>query len=1417
MADLPVVEKINYDGDNVFVRAAGTALTVQLNRELSQGQSLELTYGDVVLDIPWDFPRSGVNGVIAKTGQRVLVSVHENSVSIISPEDMADGHVVTATVIADGVRGPVATQEYTIYDKPTDGEVGSFMNDVAAKDALGRATTLLDSRSTQLALIDVSAAWCGPSIVAAQGHALTLQLLGDSFDYKTLLQQDIQFGIAGVAEAARWKAIYNIPTEDVVVFADAGASYQFMKYLDVPLPTFLIVDQVTGEVFGRFSGAADVATTPYLIAQGAASALDFVRSVAAEKGITASVPNDDLLRYDGGQLYGTVRADILTGYINDDLLDGGYGNDRLDGGDGDDVLLGGEGDDVLIGGQEVNPWAGLGFTEQDILSGGGGDDRIFGGADADGIDGGTGDDVIDGGLGDDVIKLSAHSGSDAIDGGAGFDQLDFSTAGGAVRFSVDAQGAQTFEIDNDDAAEASTVRSVEHLVGTDFADLLIGSTGNDRLEGGRGDDELQGGAGDDRVRIGDNAGNDIVDGGAGFDVLDLNPLHSGSSTTFDGLGRGSYTFDDGSAGTFTGIESLAGTFGNDIVTGSDAAERVNGWGGDDEFHLGGGNDTVLVTENSGNDILSGEDGRDQILFVSSAAVRYEHLDGQPATYSNLDGSGGEVWGFEWITGSDHDDVLIGGADEDQIDGGAGNDFIQAGEGAVTLRGEDGDDTLDMRNGALDVNLNGGGGIDTADFSAVAGPLTIRGTTAPDLFEYEAGEISFGLIVGVERVIGTGFDDHLVGGGANNSFEGGAGDDRLDGGEGDDLLNAGEGSDELIGGNGFDRAAYTWVSGAMRVALDSTGAADVIVAETVKDTLTGMEGILAGSGADVLTGNGVANILNGGGGDDLLIGGGTLGEIADQLIGGGGNDVLRAGAGATIGNGGSGDDRFNIASASLEIVFNGGAGTDTIDLSAAVGAVTLSLEPAALFEPAAFDVAGGTRGSLYQVEEAIGSGFADLLTGSKGDDILTGSGGMDILTGGGGADLFRDTLAGLSRDTLRDLSLDDRVLFTDARLDGFEWTIRGDTVTYQGVDSNGASFSSAFTATDLALRQFVAQPVSGTTGAAGGQEGVMLVLERAGSVVSDVRTDFDGDGRDDIFWTNGQGATSNWRGTASGGFAVNDGMAMRQAPTGAHVAGFGDFDGDGRSDVLWQSAGNQLQASFGSAGGGFIDGAAVTTSGMGPGWGIAAIGDFDGDGRDELLGRNGSSGELASWSGAGLVSGTLLTARASGTVATDWHVTGTGDFNGDGRDDILWRNEDGRVSNWLGDGQGGFTVNDHYAMIAAPVTWQVVGTGDFNGDGRADVLWRSETGALSNWLGTAAGSFANNDVNAMHAVSNAWQVADTGDFNGDGRADLLWQARTGEASTWLGTAAGGFDINDANAMIAGVGGDWEIHAQTGLWI
>lgn len=123
-----------------------------------------------------------------------------------------------------------------------------------------------------------------------------------------------------------------------------------------------------------------------------------------------------------------------------------------------------------------------------------------------------------------------------------------------------------------------------------------------------------------------------------------------------------------------------------------------------------------------------------------------------------------------------------------------------------------------------------------------------------------------------------------------------------------------------------------------------------------------------------------------------------------------------------------------------------------------------------------------------------------------------------------------------------------------------------------------------------------------------------------------------------------------------------------------------------------------------------------------------------------------------------------------------------DFDGDGKADILWQQDTGQAALWL---MNGLTLlNGNLAGGLPSAGWKVISSGDFNGDGRADILWQNtSTGDAAAWL--MNGFSVTNAGLVGPTPSSGWTVIGSGDFNGDGKADILWQnATTGQAAVWF---------------------------------
>ncbi|MET8985524.1 VCBS repeat domain-containing M23 family metallopeptidase [Nonomuraea wenchangensis] len=255
----------------------------------------------------------------------------------------------------------------------------------------------------------------------------------------------------------------------------------------------------------------------------------------------------------------------------------------------------------------------------------------------------------------------------------------------------------------------------------------------------------------------------------------------------------------------------------------------------------------------------------------------------------------------------------------------------------------------------------------------------------------------------------------------------------------------------------------------------------------------------------------------------------------------------------------------------------------------------------------------------------------------------------------------------------------------------------------------------------------------------------------------------------------------------------------------------DFSGDGKADVIARNATTKdLHLYLGNGSGGFKSG---TGDAIGNNWGafdvIFSPGDFNGDGKADVIARNSTTKDLHLYLGNG--SGGFKSGTGD-AIGNNWGAFDTifspGDFNGDGKADVIARNSTTKdLHLYLGNGSGGFKSGTGDAIGN---NWGAFDTifspGDFNGDGKADVIVRnSTTKDLHLYLGNGSGGFKSGTGDA---IGNNWGAFDTifspGDFSGDGKADVIVRnSTTKDLHLYLGNGSGGFKSGTGDA----IGNNW----------
>lgn len=203
-------------------------------------------------------------------------------------------------------------------------------------------------------------------------------------------------------------------------------------------------------------------------------------------------------------------------------------------------------------------------------------------------------------------------------------------------------------------------------------------------------------------------------------------------------------------------------------------------------------------------------------------------------------------GADFLQGLEGGDTLLGGGEDDGLNGGDGNDLLRGGDGSDTLHTSAGRDTLDGGSSGSDLDH-----VDLYAYGRHLNPVRVdlrKGTA-----RYSDGTVA--TLAHIESVRGTDGADVLLGGNAElEVFQGGGGNDTINGRSGFDLV--------IVDAQGA-------IVNLSRGFAKHDGQREVLI---------GIEGVVGGSGDDILIGNSSDNLFQPSRGSDLVKGGGGRDEV-----------------------------------------------------------------------------------------------------------------------------------------------------------------------------------------------------------------------------------------------------------------------------------------------------------------------------------------------------------------------------------------------------------------------------------------------------------------------------------------------------------------------------------------------------------
>ncbi len=244
----------------------------------------------------------------------------------------------------------------------------------------------------------------------------------------------------------------------------------------------------------------------------------------------------------------------------------------------------------------------------------------------------------------------------------------------------------------------------------------------------------------------------------------------------------------------------------------------------------------------------------------------------------------------------------------------------------------------------------------------------------------------------------------------------------------------------------------------------------------------------------------------------------------------------------------------------------------------------------------------------------------------------------------------------------------------------------------------------------------------------------------------------------------------------------------------------DFNGDGKTDLVWRNRAAGANGVWMMDGTKFVS--AIALEAVAADWDIVGMADFSKDGQTDILWRNNVNGALGYW----VMDGTTYRSSVSLTaVSTNWEVLGVGDFSSDSSPDLYWRDRNtGNTGFWIMDGNSVRTV---VSSKLIDTNWVVGGVGDFNNDGMDDLLWNHRpSGSTGIWL---MQDTSISQVVSLDQIEPSWYIASVGDFNQDSRADIVWRnSTTGNAGVWFMNGTNRIGVESITPTIAANSG-WDI--------